>query len=395
MIPFIDLASQQARIRERIDHNLATVLDHGAYIMGPEVLAIEARLAQSAGTKHCISCSSGTDALILALLAQGLRPGQGVIVPSFTFAASAEVMPVLGAVPVFAEIDPQTFNLDPASLAAAMTAASAAGVEIVGIIGVGLFGQPADYTAIGAFAAANGLWVIDDAAQSFGASWDGVPVGQLADLTCTSFFPAKPLGCYGDGGAVFTDDDDKAEIMRSCRIHGMGRTRYENIRIGMTARLDTMQAAVLDAKLDIFEDELARRQQVAERYATMLGNLVETPRLAAAATSSWAQYTIKLPEGADRDHVATVMRAHDVPTAVYYPVPMHQQPPYRNFPVADGGLDVTSDLCARVLALPMHPYLEASVQEQIAAALATALGAGVMAENVAAEGSVAEGSAAR
>ena len=395
MIPFIDLASQQARIRERIDHNLATVLDHGAYIMGPEVLAIEARLAQSAGTKHCISCSSGTDALILALLAQGLRPGQGVIVPSFTFAASAEVMPVLGAVPVFAEIDPQTFNLDPASLAAAMTAASAAGVEIVGIIGVGLFGQPADYTAIGAFAAANGLWVIDDAAQSFGASWDGVPVGQLADLTCTSFFPAKPLGCYGDGGAVFTDDDDKAEIMRSCRIHGMGRTRYENIRIGMTARLDTMQAAVLDAKLDIFEDELARRQQVAERYAAMLGNIVETPRLSDAATSSWAQYTIKLPEGADRDHVATVMRAHDVPTAVYYPVPMHQQPPYRNFPVADGGLDVTSDLCARVLALPMHPYLEASVQEQIAAALATALGAGVMAENVAAEGSVAEGSAAR
>jgi dTDP-4-amino-4,6-dideoxygalactose transaminase len=394
MIPFIDLASQQARIRERIDHNLATVLDHGAYIMGPEVLAIEARLAQSAGTKHCISCSSGTDALILALLAQGLRPGQGVIVPSFTFAASAEVMPVLGAVPVFAEVDPQTFNLDPAGLGAALETARTAGVEVVGIIGVGLFGQPADYTAIGAFAAANGLWVIDDAAQSFGASWNGVPVGQLADLTCTSFFPAKPLGCYGDGGAVFTDDDDKAEIMRSCRVHGMGRTRYENIRIGMTARLDTMQAAILDAKLDIFADELARRQQVADRYAAMLGKLVETPRLAAPATSSWAQYTIKLPEGADRDHIATVMRAHDVPTAVYYPVPMHQQPPYRNFPVAGGGLAVTSDLCARVLALPMHPYLEASVQEQITAALATALGNGVMAEHAAAGDSAVEGSAA-
>lgn len=379
MIPFIDLASQQARIRSRIDANLATVLDHGAYIMGPEVLAIEARLAQSAGTKHCISCSSGTDALILALLAQGLRPGQGVIVPSFTFAASAEVMPVLGAVPVFAEVDPHTFNLDAANLGAAMTAASAAGVEVVGIIGVGLFGQPADYTAIGAFAAANGLWVIDDAAQSFGASWDGVPVGQLADLTCTSFFPAKPLGCYGDGGAVFTDDDDKAEIMRSCRVHGMGRTRYENIRIGMTARLDTMQAAVLDAKLDIFEDELARRQQVAERYAAMLGNLVETPRLATAATSSWAQYTITLPQGADRDHIAAVMREQGVPTAIYYPVPMHEQPPYRHFPVAGGGLEVTSDLCARVLALPMHPYLEASVQEQIASALATALGEGSVA----------------
>jgi len=374
MIPFIDLASQQARIRERIDHNLATVLDHGAYIMGPEVLAIEARLAEYAGTRHCISCSSGTDALILALLAQGLRPGQGVIVPSFTFAASAEVMPVLSAVPVFAEVDPQTFNLDPARLGDALATARDGGVEIVGIIGVGLFGQPADYTAIGAFAAENGLWVIDDAAQSFGGSWNGTPVGQLAELTCTSFFPAKPLGCYGDGGAVFTDDDEKAEIMRSCRIHGMGRTRYENIRIGMTARLDTMQAAVLDAKLDIFADELTRRQQVAERYAAMLSNLVETPRLAAAATSSWAQYTIKLPEGADRDHIAGVMKAHDVPTAVYYPVPMHEQPPYRHFPVADGGLDVTSDLCARVLALPMHPYLDAPVQEQVAAALATALG---------------------
>ena len=381
MIPFIDLASQQARIRERIDHNLTTVLDHGAYIMGPEVLAIEARLAEIAGTKHCISCSSGTDALILALLAQGLRPGQGVIVPSFTFAASAEVMPVLGAVPVFAEVDPQTFNLDPAGLGAAMDAARAAGVEVVGVIGVGLFGQPADYTAIGAFAAENGLWVIDDAAQSFGASWNGVPVGQLADLTCTSFFPAKPLGCYGDGGAVFTDDDDKAEIMRSCRVHGMGRSRYENIRIGMTARLDTMQAAILDAKLDIFEDEVTRRQQVADRYMAMLGNLVETPRLAAAATSSWAQYTVKLPEGSDRDHIAAVMKAHDVPTAIYYPVPMHGQPPYRNFPVADGGLAVTSDLCARVLALPMHPYLEASVQEQITAALETALGEGSTSKN--------------
>ena len=374
MIPFIDLASQQARIRERIDHHLATVLDHGAYIMGPEVLAIEARLVEHAGSKHCISCSSGTDALILALLAQGLRPGQGVIVPSFTFAASAEVMPVLGAMPVFAEVDPQTFNLDPARLGDALATAGAAGVEVVGIIGVGLFGQPADYTAIGAFAAENGLWVIDDAAQSFGSSWNDVPVGQLADLTCTSFFPAKPLGCYGDGGAVFTDDDEKAEIMRSCRIHGMGRTRYENIRIGMTARLDTMQAAVLDAKLDIFADELTRRQQVADRYAAMLGHLVETPRLAAAATSSWAQYTVKLPQGADRERIASVMKTHDVPTAVYYPVPMHEQPPYRHFPVAGGGLDVTSDLCARVLALPMHPYLEAPVQEQVAAALTAALG---------------------
>ena len=385
MIPFIDLASQQARIRDHIDQKLATVLDHGAYIMGPEVLAIETRLAERAGTRHCISCSSGTDALILALLAQGLRPGQGVIVPSFTFAASAEVMPVLGAVPVFAEVDAQTFNLDPASLDDALATARDGGVEVVGIIGVGLFGQPADFTAIGAFAAANGLWVIDDAAQSFGAGWNGVPVGQLADLTCTSFFPAKPLGCYGDGGAVFTDDDEKAEIMRSCRIHGMGKTRYENVRIGMTARLDTMQAAILDAKLDIFADELTRRQQVADRYAAMLGDLVEVPVLADTATSSWAQYTIKLPAGTDRERVASIMRAQGVPTAVYYPVPMHAQPPYRHFPVASGGLEVTSDLCARVLALPMHPYLEAPVQETITAALADAL----------ADGAGAAGSAAR
>ena len=263
MIPFIDLAAQQARIRDKIDAGFGTVLNHGAYIMGPEVGALESRLAEAAGTKHCISCSSGTDALILALLAQGLRPGQGVIVPSFTFAASAEVMPVLGAVPVFAEVDPVTFNLDPSGLPAAKEAAEAAGIDLVGIIGVGLFGQPADFAAIAGFAEAEGLWVIDDAAQSFGASLNNTPVGQLADITCTSFFPAKPLGCYGDGGAVFTDDDEIAEIIRSCRVHGMGKTKYDNVRIGMTGRLDTMQAVVLDAKLDIFADELEARQAVA------------------------------------------------------------------------------------------------------------------------------------
>ena len=373
MIPFIDLASQQARIRDKIDHNLATVLDHGAYIMGPEVTAIEARLAAAAGTNHCISCSSGTDALILALLAHGLRPGQGVIVPSFTFAASAEVMPVLGAVPVFAEVDATTYNLDPSKLDNALEAARAAGIDVVGIIGVGLFGQPADYVAISAFAARHGMWVVDDAAQSFGATLNDVPVGRLAETTCTSFFPAKPLGCYGDGGAVFTDDDDKAQIMRSCRIHGMGKTRYENIRIGMTARLDTIQAAILDAKLDIFEDELARRQAAADNYAELLEGVVETPALADAATSSWAQYTVRLPAGTDRERVIAVMRSHDVPTAIYYPVPMHQQPPYRHFPVATGGMKVTTDLCERVLALPMHPYLDVSVQKHVADALADAL----------------------
>ena len=373
MIPFIDLATQQARIRDKVDAGLATVLDHGAYIMGPEVGALEARLAAYAGVRHCVSCSSGTDALILALLAQGLRPGQGVIVPSFTFAASAEVMPVLGAVPVFGEVDGATFNLDPAGLPAALEAGRAAGVEVVGIIGVGLFGQPADYRAIRTFADAEGLWVMDDAAQSFGASLNNTRVGQLAEITCTSFFPAKPLGCYGDGGAVFVDDDDKAEIMRSCRVHGMGKTRYDNIRIGMTARLDTIQAAVLDAKLDIFDDELARRQQVAERYAGYLADLVETPDLAAGATSSWAQYTVKLPAGTDRDAVMAHLKDHGVPSAIYYPVPMHRQLPYQRFPVSGCGLSVTADLCERVMALPMHPYLEDAQQHRVATALASAL----------------------
>ena len=373
MIPFIDLGAQQARIRDKVDAGIAAVLGHGAYIMGPEVGALEERLAAYAGVRHCISCSSGTDALILALLAQGLRPGQGVIVPSFTFAASAEVMPVLGAVPVFAEVDGETFNLDPARLPAALEAGRAAGMEVVGVIGVGLFGQPADYAAIRAFADAEGLWVMDDAAQSFGASLNNVRVGQLADITCTSFFPAKPLGCYGDGGAVFVDDHEKAEIMRSCRVHGMGATRYENIRIGMTARLDTIQAAILDAKMDIFDDELDQRQQVADRYADYLADLVETPGLAAGATSSWAQYTVKLPAGSNRDAVMAHLKDQGVPSAIYYPVPMHQQPPYRRFPVSDGGLSVTVDLCARVMALPMHPYLEDAQQQQVATALASAL----------------------
>lgn len=373
MIPFIDLATQQARIRDKVDAGLATVLDHGAYIMGPEVGALEARLAAYAGVRHCVSCSSGTDALILALLAQGLRPGQGVIVPSFTFAASAEVMPVLGAVPVFGEVDGATFNLDPAGLPAALEAGRAAGVEVVGIIGVGLFGQPADYRAIRTFADAEGLWVMDDAAQSFGASLNNTRVGQLAEITCTSFFPAKPLGCYGDGGAVFVDDDDKAEIMRSCRVHGMGKTRYDNVRIGMTARLDTIQAAVLDAKMDIFDDELARRQQVADRYAGYLADLVETPDLAAGVTSSWAQYTVKLPAGTDRDAVMAHLKDHGVPSAIYYPVPMHRQLPYQRFPVSGCGLSVTADLCERVMALPMHPYLEDAQQHRVATALASAL----------------------
>jgi len=372
-IAFIDLAQQQARIRDKIDAGLTAVLNHGAYIMGPEVGALESRLGDWTKAVHNISCSSGTDALLLALHGLQLQSGQGVIVPSFTFAASAEVMPTMGAIPIFAEVEADSFNLDPNKLEAALAAGKAANIDVVGIIGVGLFGQPANYDAIRTFANAHDLWLIDDAAQSFGAQWQGRPVGQLADVTCTSFFPAKPLGAYGDGGAVFTDDDKIADIIRSCRIHGMGKDKYENIRIGMTGRLDSMQAVVLDAKLDIFEEELALRQAVADRYQTLIGDVVDTPRLAAGATSSWAQYCIKLPKTSNRDHVIKHLGASGVPTAIYYPIPMHQQPPYKAFPQSQCGLGVTLDLCRRVLALPMHPYLDEAQQQHIAAELRNAL----------------------
>jgi len=364
-IPFIDLAQQQALIRPQLEAALTAVLDHGQYIMGPEVHQLEADLAAFCGAKHAISCSSGTDALMLALMAMDLKPGQGVIVPSFTFAASAEVMPCLGAIPVFAEIDPVTFNLDADRLGDAKAAAEAKGINVVGIISVGLFGQPADYDAIKAFADSQGLWLIDDAAQSFGASWQGKAVGHLGAITATSFFPAKPLGCYGDGGAIFTDRDDFAEIMTSARIHGMGRVRYTHDRIGMTARLDSMQAAVLIEKLRLFAGELTARQGVADRYADGLKDVVTVPQLAAGATSSWAQYVITLPQGANRQAIQERLNQHGVPTAIYYPKGMHQQTPYAHYPVAEGGLPITEDLCHRVLALPMHPYLEIDTQSYI------------------------------
>ena len=372
-LPFIDLAAQQARIRDDVDKRIAAVLNHGTYILGPEVKELEAALAERCGATHVISCSSGTDALILALLGLGLRPGQGVIVPSFTFAASAEAMAVLGSLPVFAEVDAATYNLDADGLPAALAAANAQNIEVVGIMCVGLFGQPADITRISAFADTHGLWVLDDAAQSFGGTWKGQQAGTLGRVTATSFFPAKPLGCYGDGGAVLTDDDNIAEIALSCRVHGQGLDKYENERIGMTARLDTIQAAILLSKLSIFDDELAARQQVANRYQSLLGGKITTPPLAQDATSSWAQYVIQLPDGTDRQAVQSRMGAKDIPTAVYYPRPMHTQPPYLRYPVAEGGLSVTERLAGSVLALPMHPYLTPEQQEQVADALMSSL----------------------
>ena len=373
-MPFIDLTAQQKRLRGEIEARLNAVLDHGGYIMGAEVAELEVAFCDLLGVKHTISCSSGTDALILGLLGLGVKPGDGVIVPSFTFAASAEAIAVLGAVPVFAEVDAVSFNLDRTRLSDALAAGQEAGLNMVGIIPVGLFGQPAALDQICAFAAEAGLWVMDDAAQSFGAELSGQAVGTFGAATATSFFPAKPLGCYGDGGALFTDDDGLAEIARSARVHGQGADKYENERIGMTARLDTMQAAVLLAKLGIFDEEMALRQQAADRYADKLaGSGVTIPVLDEGATSSWAQYVIRLPQGTDRQAVQDRMKDGGVPTAVYYPRPMHTQKPYARYPVAKGGLAVTEALAADVLALPMHPYLSEADQDKVADTLKAAL----------------------
>ncbi len=372
-IAFIDLAAQQSRIRSQLDARLKQVMDRGDYIMGREVGELETALSQRLGGHHVISCSSGTDALILGLLGLQLRPGDGIIVPSFTFAASAEAIAVLGASPVFAEVEEASFNLDSNLLEDALAAGKKAGLNMVGIMAVGLFGQPANLSAISEFATKNGLWLLDDAAQSFGAKWAEKPVGQYGAVTATSFFPAKPLGCYGDGGALFTADDKIAEIARSCRIHGQGSDKYENIHIGMTARLDTMQAAILLAKLEIFDDELAARQQIADRYNKMLEDIGTTPKLGDAATSSWAQYVIRLPEGSDRSAIQADLAKKGVPTAIYYPRPMHTQPVYAHYPVSASGLTLTEKMAGDVLALPMHPYLEKDTQIQIVQALEAAL----------------------
>ena len=363
--PFIDLASQQNRIRTEIEHNMETVLNHGQYIMGPEVTELEAALCERIGIRHAVTCGSGTDALLLALMGLHLKPGQGVIVPSFTFTASAEVMPLLGAIPVFAEIDEETFTLSPSRLQDALQSAKDAHIEVVGIMVVGLFGQPAQMDEINAFANTNGFWVLDDAAQSFGTEYRGRKTGSLTSVTCTSFFPAKPLGCYGDGGALFTDNDEIADIARSSRIHGQGVNKYQCDRLGMTARLDTMQAAVLLAKLNIFDDELRQRESIAHHYHKLLNDWVETPVCRSDVTSSWAIYTLNLPKSVDRKNMQESLSKNGIPTAIYYPIPMHLQKPYEHFPRAKFGLEVSERLAQTVLSIPMHPYLSEDAQQTI------------------------------
>src|SRR6202163_1600329 len=296
-IPFIDVAAQRRRLGRKVDDAIARVLGHCQFIMGPEVRALEADLSDFCGARHVITCSSGTDALLLVLMAKGIGAGDAVICPAFTFTATAEVVALVGAVPVFADVAAASFNLDPESCRQAIATARKSGLDPKAIIPVDMFGQPAEHRAIAAIAAAENLFVLDDAAQSFGATCDNRSVGTLALATATSFFPAKPLGCYGDGGAVFTDDDELAAVMRSLRVHGEGSHRYESVRIGTNGRFDTIQAAVLIEKLKIFADEIAARDRIARRYSAHLSGIAKVPHVAQGSTSVWAQYTIRLPSG--------------------------------------------------------------------------------------------------
>ncbi len=367
---FIDLAAQQRRIRGRVDEAVARVLDHGRYIMGPEVAEFEADLAAFVGEGEVVSCASGTDALVMALLVRRAGVGDAVFVPSFTFAATAEAVALLGATPVFVDIDPVSFNLDAASLDAAVRGLDP-GLRAAGVIPVDLFGLPADYEAIDAVCAEHGLWVIADAAQGFGGSIGERKVGRFAPLTTTSFFPAKPLGCYGDGGAVVALDPDDAKVLRSVRVHGSGSDKYDNVRLGINGRLDTLQAAILIEKLRIFPEELDLRDQVAAAYTAALEGHVATPAVPAGVRSAWAQYTVRVE---NRDLVAKTLGAAGIPSAVYYPLPLHRQQAYAAYPVGAGGMAHSDQAASEVLSLPMHPYLGADDQAQVAAGLIDAIG---------------------
>jgi len=372
-IPFIDVASQRTRLGKAIDEAMARVLGHCQFINGPEVTQLEAELAAFSGAKHVVTCASGTDALLMVLMAKRLGPGDAVLCPSFTFCATGEAAALTGATPVFVDVDETTFNIDAASLKRGIATARKLGLKPRAVIPVDLFGQAADHDAVAAIAETEGLFVLDDAAQGFGASYRGRRLGTFGLATATSFFPAKPLGCFGDGGAIFTDDSELAVTLKSIRVHGQGSDKYDNVRLGLTGRLDTMQAAILIEKLKIFENEIAARNKVADRYAGGLGNVVTVPRLAAGCTSVWAQYTVRLPGGVDRDGFAARLKAQGVPTAIYYPKSMHQQTAYRDFPVADGGLPVSERLSADVIALPMHAYLDEATQDRIIAAVRDAV----------------------
>jgi dTDP-4-amino-4,6-dideoxygalactose transaminase len=371
-IPFIDVAAQRRRLGPAVDAAVARVLNHCQFILGPEVKAFEAELAAFCGARHVVSCASGTDALVLALRAMGVGPGDAVLCPSFTFCATAEVAVLVGASPVFVDVDATTFNIDAKGIAGAIATAKEAGLKPKAIIPVDLFGLPADHSAIAAAANAENLLILDDAAQGFGGVYDNRRLGTFGHATATSFFPAKPLGCYGDGGAVMTDDDGLADALRSLRVHGQGTDKYDNVRIGLASRLDTIQAAILSEKLKIFPDEIDARNKAARRYSEGLGDVVTVPTVPAGSISVWAQYTIRVA-GGGRDALGAALKAEGIPTAIYYPIPLHRQQAYKHYPVGKGGVAVSDRLAAEVISLPMHAYLDAATQDRIIDATRRAL----------------------
>jgi len=393
---FVDLAAQQERIKDKIDRNIQNVLHHGTYIMGPEVQQLEERLADFVSARHCISCASGTDALLMALMAKGVGPGDAIFTTPFTFIATAEVISLLGATPVFVDIDPATFNMDPDKLALAIEAArsrdpslhplpaalrSPTSVEdpepvqgTSGIIAVDIFGLPCDYDRVNTIAEAQGLFVIEDAAQGLGGEYRGTKAGTLSEVGCTSFFPAKPLGCYGDGGAIFTDDDEIADVMQSIRVHGKGTHKYDNARIGINGRLDTLQAAILLAKLDIFPEEVELRNRVAQRYSDLLSppassGAILLPGTPPDSRSVWAQYSILAESSEARTDMQERLKAAGVPTAIYYPKPLHLQTAFAGLGHKPGDFPISEDASNRVFSLPMHPYLKEEDQAKIAEVL--------------------------
>jgi UDP-2-acetamido-2-deoxy-ribo-hexuluronate aminotransferase len=382
---FIDLAVQQKRIKDKIDANIAAILDHGKYIMGPEIGILEKRLADYVGVKHAIGCASGTDALLMALLAYQIGPGDAVFTSPLTFIATAEVISLLGATPVFVDIDPKSFNIDPAKLDRAVSALIANDSDIhplpiannplpitpKGVIGVDLFGLPADYSRIDTIAEERGLFVIEDAAQSFGGEANSKMACSYGNIGCTSFFPAKPLGCYGDGGMCFTGDDELAEIMKSLRVHGKGHHKYDNVRIGINGRLDTFQAGILLAKFDIFPEEIELRQQVANRYASLLNahSNLQLPAIPSDYKSAWAQYSVLAADEKQRTDLQNKLKEAEIPTAIYYPKPLHLQSAFSDLGYSKGDFPISEEISRRIFSLPMHPYLAEEEQQKIAAVI--------------------------
>ncbi len=371
-ISFIDLAQQQRHIFPALERAIHTVLSHGKYIMGPEVRELEQGLVDFAGCKHVVSCSSGTDALFMALMGYGIGPGDAVFTTAFTFIATAEVVSVLGATPVFVDIDPKTFNIDPDKLEEAILETKREGKLVPkGIIPVDLFGLPADYDSIAIIADKHSLFVLEDAAQSLGGVYKGKQAGTFGNAAAISFFPAKPLGCYGDGGAVFTDDEELAVKCNSIRFHGKGSEKYDNVRIGVNSRLDTLQAAILLPKLAVFPEELRARQRVAAWYEEGLKDIVETPWVPPSSTSAWAQYSILSDH---RDAIQSALKAQGVPSGIYYPRPLHLQTAFNDLGYGEGAFPVAELAAKRVLGLPMHPYMKRSEVERIVRIIQDCLG---------------------